>query len=577
MPFGATFWVDGWEDVMHPHDFPNDSIVLTGSTPTAGWREIQVHSWVTCECIQAPYNGYDGDSVESFNVGRFQGERDSGTTVLPINSVEPVSWGFDSDPNLILVNLTSDDVDEQRWCTYHAPYFKNPSSTGPPDLQFQMWTRGTGSGTQLAWFLHHVQPVAFRGVVSEVIGAILMYAGYDPNRIDQDSFDEAYDAELLAGSDNNKRPYVWVIPQQGESVLATIKRIMQHWNHILTFDRAGKIALVPADSLDTPYVIIDTDSNILELKSKVNKELIFNKVTAMHGGGYMRHAAYVGIGQPSPVARCHYEAHLKSDYDSAFSDEYLDQDSIDKFGERQYGDQIRQPMTMSEREIMVPGRIAEDRPLTRIPRTINVASEGEPVSIAHFPHYHYTDIKDAIMARFLSNETKLKDTVEIKQDLLGFDFDIGHMVLNGQTGLTYRCIKQTLDFNKFTVTSNLLQEFGTEYAYASTVIWEFVNLDDAPVGGTSIWHSGGSTWLSTSLTVTPSDHDWRYRIYISKDGGEWEERTSGWIGNTGSLSVSGSWSGENDEVRVFIRAADDDGLGDPEQPTPMIAMPTATI
>jgi hypothetical protein len=516
------------------------------------------------------------------NVGHFQLERDSGATVAPVNSCEPDVRAFLMDPSIITINLTSDDVDENRRCTFWAPYFKN--STGH---QFTVWLRGTGTGTQIAWYLHHVQPIAFRGVVSEVIGALLMYAGYDAARIDQDSFDEAYDAELMVGADNSNRPYVWVIPQQGESVMATIKRVMLHWDHILTFNNAGKLALVPVESVDTPYVFLSEHSNILKLKQQVDKSLIYNYSLAMHGGGYMRHAEYVGISQPSPIAHCTYEPHLKSDYQQAMIDEYKDTASVNQFGERQFGSRVKQTLTegTAEETEMTYGRGVgfgfsgiQRRERIYTTRTIDTLSEGEPITVAHFPLCHRKTIKDLIMARFLSNETQIRNIGEVEQDLLGFDHDIGQLILDTDTGLTYRCVKQTMDFNKFTVKSGLIQEHATEYSTAETVIWEFINLEDAPVGGSgSMFHSIGNTYVTLTLTVAPVGHDWHYQIWVSADGGPWFNEGTNWTAEVGPLVHQVVLTGEFDEVRFFIRGADDDGSGGQEIPTHFVKMPTATI
>ncbi len=580
MPFASDFWTTSWVNIKHPHDFPGSS--YANPNTTSSWRQLTISTTGICDVIQGPYNAYDGDNLDSFNIGTFQGERDSGATVMPLQSVEPTARSFIMAPNPTIVNLISDDVDEHRWVTFYAPFYRHSSGQ-----QFQAWTRGTGSGTQQAWYLHHVQPIAFRGVVSEVIGAILMYAGYDAARIDQDSFDDAYDTELLIGPDNDERPYVWVIPQQGETVLATIKRIMQHWNHILTFDRAGKLALVPADSQTTHYVFHDVDSNILELKNQVDRSLIYNTATVMHASGMMRHAGYVGPTQPNPVARCHYEPHLKSDFQQAYIDDYSDTASIAKYGERRYGSRVKQTVTEGTEVVtdMTYGpRIGFDwfhhgagRERIYTDRTVDTISEGDPIKIAHFPLCYRDTIKDLIMERFISNDAQLKEIVEVKQDLLGFDFDIGSMVLNAVNGLTYRCVKQTIDFNKFTVTSSLIQEFGTQYSTAENVIWDTVNLDDAPIGTTSLGNLTGDSYLEINILVTPTDLDWRFRIYASKDHGPWEELTSGWTSKTGNFYEWYRWSPLNDEVRLFIRAADDNGSGGEEMVTPFIAMPTAYL
>jgi len=573
MPFGSGFWTGDWVGVEHPHSFPNPS--LTTDATNVNWRQYTLESYVTAECIQGPLNGYQGDDPASLNVGKFLLRRTTDSSIeIIVQCVEPYARGFSADPNLIIVDLMSDGAnDDPHRGSYYAPFSKI-SGSSPAD-KFTFWVRGSGAGTLYDYYLHHKQPIAFRGVVSEVIGAMLMYAGYTASNIDQASFDDAYDAELNVGPDNNNRPYVWVIPEQGETILATIKRVMQHWSHILTYNKDGKFALRPADSFAEFFVALDNNSNVKEIKTWANKNIVLNKCLAMHGGGYMRHLDYSLAVQPNPRLNAYYEPRLKSDYTQAFIDEYSDSNSITKFGERQFGNRIRN--TFNERPGTAYGVGRRDGgPLVRdIPRTISIFTEGDPINVAHYPLVHRSEIKDLIMERFLSNEAQIRTFIEVTQDFMGLDYEIGSVVYVPSELGDFRCIKQTIDYNSLTVTSELIRNFPTEYTTASTAVWAYVNLDDAPVGTTVLSEAAGTMTLEVNLTTTAL-LDWHYQIYISKDGGPWEEfYTTGWEAETGNLDIQDTWSGDTQSVEVIIRATDDDGGGGQCTPTPWVRMPTA--
>ena len=140
----------------------------------------------------------------------------------------------------------------------------------------------------------------------------------------------------------------------------------------------------------------------------------------------------------------------------------------------------------------------------------------------------------------------------------------------------FRCIKQVIDFNKLTVKSTLIRNYPTEYTTASTGIWAYVDIDSAPVGTTNLSEAAGVMTLEIDLTTT-AGLDWHYQIFISKDGGPWEEfYTTGWESETANLDIQDTWAGNTQSVEVIIRAADDDGSGGQCTPTPWVRMPTAT-
>jgi hypothetical protein len=521
-------------------------------------------------------NGYDGDDFGSLNVGYFLGKKTSDSSVvIKCICCRPESRGtFSVDPALATVDVPSTDTQpaEFRRNSYY-PIFSKQSSSGPPDPKFYCFFRAGSTNT---YDLYHVQPITFRGVISEVIGAILMYAGYTAANVDQDSFDECYDAENNVGADNTERPYVWVTPEQGETVMATIKRVMQHWNHILTYNKEGKIAIRPADSFYEFFSALDSHANIKSLKIRSEKDMILNKCIAMHGQ-YVRFVDYPNAGSPVPDFNAYFEPTLKSDITQAFIDEYSDTSSITKYGERQYGDRVRTTLEPSPGTFVGVGRRDGSGPLVPdVARSVTKYTEGDPIKVAHYPFVHQKDIKDNIMLRFITNEAKMRKIIEVEQDFLGLDYDIGSIVYVPSEDSEFRCMRQTVDFNSLTVRSVLITNHPCEYTTASTTVWGNVDWDSAPVGTTNLTESSGTMTLEIDLSMGAAV-DWHYRIFISKDYGPWEEfYTTGWESITGALDIQDSWSGNTQVVEVIIKAADDDGSGGQCTPTPWVRMPTAT-
>jgi hypothetical protein len=71
--------------------------------------------------------------------------------------------------------------------------------------------------------------------------------------------------------------------------------------------------------------------------------------------------------------------------------------------------------------------------------------------------------RDNYMDR-LDKDAQLRREITVVQDMRGVDYDVGYKVADvavtrdGETISDTRCIKKTLDFNDFTVTSTLLEE-----------------------------------------------------------------------------------------------------------------------
>ena len=184
-------------------------------------------------------------------------------------------------------------------------------------------------------------------------------------------------------------------------------------------------------------------------------------------------------------------------------------------------------------------------------------------------------MKDLIMARFISNEARLRDTALLIQDFMGLDFDVGSIVFVPELNRQYRCIKQTVDYNKFQVRSELLETFPTRYSSAPTVIWDYINDADAPIGSTLLTDMGSDMHLDLEIGDVTPGLDWWYQIYVSKDGGAWEELAS-FTANTGPLIETFIWSGDTATVEVLIRGADDDGSGGQSFATPFVPMHDGT-
>ena len=585
MPFGATFWASGWEAVLHPHVF--DDAVETLLSSNSDWRKHSLEQDFSdiIEIIQGPMSeNVSAENIPRSNLGFFEGRKvGDHSIVLRIGVTDPEpdqsQIGHINEPVLDTVDLVSFGITDRNEALYQSPYYR----VYDPYIEF--YTRADGGSGTFNYDLYHVQPIAFRGVVSEVIGALLMYSGCDTDYIDQDSFDAAYDLEMSLGADNGERPYVWVIPQQGETIIKTIKRVCAHWNHLLVFDQVGRIALVPAsESPLTGNVVISQASNIKALEFDYSSSEIKNKSSVMHCALVKRWNE--SNTAPAPDFGAAWEPQLKSDIQGAFVDDYVDQDSIDMFGERELGEQLRQVATAvtTTGAPSGAGRKPIGGPLgprVPYPSSMTVMIAGDTKNIFHLALFSLKTIKDLFMERFFSNETQQKVRIKITQDLLGLDQDLGSIIsvydLDNELR-NYRVVKQTIDYNSLTVITEGLEELGTEYSLAgSSDIWLDMDPTDAPIGTTVLTESLGTIYLDVNLT-TSSSFDWFYQIKISKDGAAFIDLTLGWDANTGSLDETFDWAGDTERVDIIIRACDYGSaapLGQ-EIATPWITMPPAT-
>lgn len=570
MPFPADFWIDGWERVIHPHDFPNPTTSTVASDTNWVWNNTSTSPASTCNLIQGPLNQTgDPTKAPSENVGYLLGKSTADPTIqLRVNIIYPVGTGMLVDPAVSSVKLPSYGIVERQYPRYKPPFYR---IFGP---SIDWWVRGNGPSGGLVYDLFHVQPIAFTGTVSEVIGAILMYAGVDPTFIDQDSFDWAYDEEIAVGPDNANRPIVWVIPMQGESYIQTIKRVTMHWSHMFCWSLNGKISLVPCNSADSPISILDTKGNIKKMESDIDLDRLTNKCHAMHGA-FSKHWSEGGWVSPEPYQNAQWEPKLKSDYLGEFTDLYEDSDSQDRYGIRVLGDRPR-----GTGESTTLRQAVSYSPTYGFGfRNIDIVTEGQDIKILPLPLYYLKTIKNLFMAMFTSNEARPRLVGRITQDLLGLDMDIGTMVevFPPPPGdpVRYRVFKQSVDWNSLTVVSDVIETFGTEFPTASTVIWTYINPEIQPVGTAVLTKLGLDRTLTITLPTTPG-LDWWWEIYISKDGGEFVPIELGWTAVTGDLSVVENWTGTTRTVDVLIRGADDDGSGGLSIATPFTTMPQAT-
>jgi len=302
-----------------------------------------------------------------------------------------------------------------------------------------------GSATTSVWIY---QPYAWYGRVGQVIAAVLLNQGLDDSYIDQAAFSDADDGQAAIGSTDDEEPFVFYRRSIGQSVGEAIKQLASHSWDVLSINMAGKFSLCRRDTPDSAFVItsLGADDGVISVQWRYANERLINHLWACEGR-YYDYAIDADAEFASTISSCTeiaFPSNTLGSNDMPF-EEFSDATSITKYGER----------AGPAREV-----------------NIQSGNEIKKIRYLHFPHLcniegtpgDPMDAKAALMARIAAVESKFRKELTIVQDFRGLDYDVGYTVEDvavTEDGVTIPatvCIKKTVNFKDFTVTSVLLEE-----------------------------------------------------------------------------------------------------------------------
>ena len=278
--------------------------------------------------------------------------------------------------------------------------------------------------------LFHWQPLAAAGTIAEVLGALLMFVGADPDTdIDQDSFSDAYDDMLDGRPDIENQPFVWFRAVEGESVGDSLKKIVSHCSDFLTINLAGKVALISRR--------VNRSSSVPITPGTVIGDVILD--TSL---GRMTNTADISHGQWCDVGGWNtrvggYDPDFNNDANLLYFSGTNSVAGVEVYGTRDMG---------------------------KVKRKIMIRGKEETRSTAACPYFYYSQQKEILISRVEDNESKRSTMLTVVQGLLGLDYGVGYEIDTVEVdpmegGDSYRCVHKSIDFNNLTVTSKILREY----------------------------------------------------------------------------------------------------------------------
>ena len=304
----------------------------------------------------------------------------------------------------------------------------------------------TGGSVTTSVFIY--QPHSWYGRVGQVIAAILLDKGLDDDYIDQTAFSDADDGQAAMGSNDDDEPFVFYRRQLGQTVGEAVKALAMHSWDILTVNMAGKVALHRRVSPAAGFVIssLGTSDGVVSVKWRKAYDRLVNHMWACEGRYYEYSLETVGdfSGRISSMTEIAFPTSTLETNDMPF-EEFSDSTSITKYGDR--GGPAREIRLQDGREVKTIRHL-------HYPYLCNIqGSSGDPM-----------DAKATLLARLASVEAVLRKEITVVQDFRGLDYDVGWKVASvavtkdSATVDDTRCVRKTIDFNDYSVTSVLLEE-----------------------------------------------------------------------------------------------------------------------
>ena len=373
------------------------------------------------------------------------------------------SVGYDLDEN----NKTGSKEGGQLYVTegtdatdfngYESMYVSTPISgyyTGKGTLAFPFFASGTVYATArgAAWTRREFfvwTPDCWLGKVAEVTGSILMYIGLATEYIDMTAWSDTDTGQGTYGGGSDEI-IVFYKREPGQTYGDTLKALTAHSWDILSITMGGKIGLYRRVGAASAYVIasLDGDDGVISVQWRYAYEHLGNSSYVGYGT-WMEHKLdwlYVtGFGTVYPLVRNETTVRAPMDYVDAWK-EYTAAASVTKYGEKKIGKLTAKYYTEGE---------LQEQAAYYLPY-LSQETPAAGAAVAEAARDNYMDRIDV--------DSQLRREVTVVQDFRGLDYDVGYRVedvavtADGVTIGAMVCIKKTINFNDFTVTSVLLEE-----------------------------------------------------------------------------------------------------------------------
>ena len=311
----------------------------------------------------------------------------------------------------------------------------------PQEFDMFMTTSPSGDdGTGGPYHLYHYMPWCWYGRPAEVVASILLRVGINEDYIDTASFDDAYDDQEYFTSTAVK---VFVNREFGRSIADLVKEVTRHSQDQLGYTMGGKLGMF---SRTNPAYSGSTDG-VIDIQNTATSKHLCNTLRLTYGQ-VTRQAVTDRVNAPTEIVSNDEENN--SDYDMSATWEMT--------GESQLSDN----WTLEHENTSSVSDYGEV-PLGGIKLEVDDNGNTVSVPVTHFRFYGTdTPVEEYIAKRIDYEGTELRE-ITITQNLLGLDYEVGTVLAgkeltgDADTPLFLRCIKKTIDFNRLTVTSVLLE------------------------------------------------------------------------------------------------------------------------
>jgi len=291
-------------------------------------------------------------------------------------------------------------------------------------------------------------PDCWLGTVAEVSGAIMMEKGLDVDYVDTAAWSAADDGHKDYGSGSDTLS-IFYRREPGRTYGDTLKAIARHSWDILFINMKCQISMISRESTTATHIItgLDLDDGVISVQWRMASE---------HIGNWF----YVGYGRWSSCDRewvyaapSTYPLHLK-ETDAGVPTKYEELWELYENAASQALHGVRK--VGNNRAVMYSGRDEEEVTAFYLP----YLTQPDPDASA--------SVAEASRDEFMERrgiEGAARREITTVQNFRGLDYDVGYKItgtdLTGEDGtITVTCIKKTVDFKDFTVTSVLLQEFN---------------------------------------------------------------------------------------------------------------------